>query len=179
MRINGIQGRDSFFSITAPFAHLSLRESLRRPSPVAALLLFAAFLIASMLLTGCMTPPKIQGVMLPFMAVKKTVINQMPMGSVKHESLNGRELTSYYFNPKDFDEDATDRAERAYAKVTILGAGRPYGIDVKVMREKRTRGKYTLVGEDRKLTKELIDRIREALADRRDDRNIIDDFRAF
>lgn len=103
----------------------------------------------------------------------------MPMGSVKEQSLNGRELTSYYFNPKDFDEDATDRAERAYAKVTILGSGRPYTIEVRVFREKRIKGQYTLIGEDRKLSNELLERIREALADRRDDRNIIDDFRAF
>lgn len=179
MRINGIHGRDSFYLITTPFTHWSLREFLRRPKPTVAIFFFILFLVASILLSGCASKFRIQNVMLPLTTVKKVVISQMPMGSVKHESLNGRELTSHYFNPKDFDEDATDRVERAYAKVVILGAGRPYSVDVIVYREKRTKGKYTLIGEDRKLTKELSERIRDALADRREDRNIIDDFRAF
>jgi len=117
--------------------------------------------------------------MLSLTTLKKIVVSQMPMGAVREQSPNGRELTSYYFNPRDFDEDATDRAERAYAKVTILGAGRPYSIEARVFREKRIKGQYKLIGEDRRLSNELLERIREAIADRRDDRNIIDDFRAF
>jgi len=117
--------------------------------------------------------------MLSLTTVKKTVSNVIPQG-VKEESINGREFKSGYFNPRNWDEDATDLAERAYAKVLILNSGRPYRIDVHVYREKRSRdGQYKKASEDSKLTKDLVDRLKEALADRREDRNIIDEFRAF
>ncbi len=187
MRIDGVKsqfpkgqfhGRDSF--LTKFRMDPSPRGLGRKPSPMVSVFFFLLFILISAALTGCTTQAKIQNVMLPFVTVKKIVIGRLPMATVKEESLNGRELTSNYFNPKNFDEDATDRSERAYAKVVILGAGRPYSVDVHVFREKKNKsGKYSLVGEDRKLTKELIVRIREALADRRDDRNFIDDFRAF
>ena len=94
--------------------------------------------------------------------------------------MNGRELTSGYFTPADWEEDATDKSERAYAKVLILGSGRPYRIDVHVFREKRSKaGAYAKTGEDHKLTNTLVERLKEALADRREDRNIIDDFRVY
>lgn len=117
--------------------------------------------------------------MLSLNTVKKTVISLLPQG-LKDESLNGRELTSGYFNPKNWDEDGTDLPERAIAKVLILNSGRPYKIDVHVYKEKRVKeGAYKKGSEDKKLTKDLVDRIKDALADRREDRNIIDDFRAF
>jgi hypothetical protein len=130
-------------------------------------------------MTGCQAPAKINNVALSLQTVKKTINNIIPQG-MKDESLNGREITSGYFNPKNWEEDATDKAERAYAKVLILGEGRPYRIDVHVFKEKKNKsGTYHKTGEDRKVTKELVDRLKDALADRREDRNIIDDFRAF
>lgn len=117
--------------------------------------------------------------MVAFTTVKKVVMNILPQG-VREESLNGREVTSGYFNPRNWEEDASEKSERAFAKVLILGSSRPYSIDVHVFKEKRRgSGNYRNAGEDRKLTKDLVDRIKEALADRREDRNIIDDFRAF
>lgn len=144
-----------------------------------ALAIFFLFLGVSVLMTGCQSSAKIDNVMLALTTVKKTVFAVIPQG-VKEESINGRELTSGYFNPGNWDEDATDLGERAYAKVLILNSGRPYRIDVRVLREKRGKdGGYKKAVEDRKLTKDLVDRLKEALADRREDRNIIDDFRAF
>jgi hypothetical protein len=150
----------------------------KNTSPVAAAFLFFLFLGISVLITGCQTA-KIQNVMLSLNTVKKTVMSVLPQG-MKEESLNGRELTSGYFNSRNWDEDATDMAERAYAKVLILNSGRPYKLDVNVFREKRQKdGTYKSGAVDRKLTKDLVDRLKDALADRREDRNIIDDFRAF
>lgn len=129
-------------------------------------------------MTGCQTA-KIDNVMLALTTVKKTVSAVLPQG-VKEESINGRELKSGYFNPKNWDEDATELPERAYAKVLILNSGRPYKIDVHVYKERRNKdGQYKKSSEDSRLTKDLVDRLKEALADRREDRNIIDDFRAF
>lgn len=128
---------------------------------------------------ACQTPAKIDNVMLSLQTVRKAVLSVLPQG-MKEESLNGRELTSGYYSAHNVEEDATDKSERAYAKVLILESGRPYRIDVHVFKEKRGKnGVYKLSGEDKKLTKELVDRLRDALTDRHEDRNIIDDFRAF
>lgn len=152
---------------------------LNKAGPVTAVLVFLLFLGVSVLMTGCQSSAKIENVMLALTTVKKTISSVLPQG-VKEESINGRELKSGYFNPKNWDEDATDLAERAYAKVLILNSGRPYRIDVHVYREKRSKtGQYKQSIDDEKLTKDLVDRLKEALADRREDRNIIDDFRAF
>jgi hypothetical protein len=154
------------------------RTGLRKPSPVFALLIFFLFLAISAVLTGCQTKSPINDIKISYPTVRKTVISNLPQG-LREESANGRELTSGYFSPKNWDEDATEKSDRAYAKVVILGSSRPYSIDVKVMREKKRGKNFANRGVDRKLTKDLVDRLKEALADRRDDRNIIDDFRAF
>jgi hypothetical protein len=163
-----IHGRDFRFRTSAR----------KRTSPIVALLVFFLFLAISAVLTGCQIKAKINDVKIALTTVKKIVLNNLPQG-LREESANGRELTSGYFSPHKWEEDATDKSERAYAKVLILGSGRPYSIDVKVVREKKRGSRYANLGEDRKLTKELVDRLKESLADRRDDRNIIDDFRAF
>ena len=151
----------------------------QKASPLAAFLLFLLFLAVSMAMTGCQAPAKINNVALSLQTVKKTIASIIPQG-VKEESLNGREVTSGYFNLKNWEEDATDKTERAYAKVLILGEGRPYRIDVHVYKEKKSKsGTYNKTGEDKKVTKELVARLKDALADRREDRNIIDDFRPF
>src|SRR5262249_51144281 len=134
---------------------------------------------ASILLAGCQSPAKINNVMLSLTTVKKTVISLLPQG-LKGESENGRELTSGYFNAHNWEEDATDKSERVYAKVLILESGRPYRIDVHVIKEKKGKGgAYTKTGEDKKATQDLVEKLKDALADRREDRNIIDEFRAF
>lgn len=169
--------RQLFFAQTYPRYYRPFGKN-RNTSPAAAALLFLLFLGISVLITGCQTA-KIQNVMLSLNTVKKTVMSVLPQG-MKEESLNGRELTSGYFNPRNWDEDATDMSERAYAKVLILNSGRPYKLDVNVFRERRQKdGSHKQGSSDRKLTKDLVDRLKDALADRREDRNIIDDFRAF
>ena len=64
-----------------------------------------------------------------------------------------------------------------------MGDSRPYAVEVFVTREKRVlRGDdftYAVVGHDSRLAKELAARIQEQLSKRREDRNIIDDFRVF
>ena len=169
---------------TLPFSLLGfLRTSkLRAVSPTAspalAVTYFLLFLGVSFLLTGCASS-NIHDVNSAFLTVRKTVVGTFPFG-LRQESENGRELYSGYFDPKNWDEDATEKTERAYAKVVILNASRPYDVDAHVYREKRGKTPiYHNLGEDRKLTKQLLTRLLDGLADRHDDRNIIDDFRAF
>ncbi|MBL7686889.1 MAG: hypothetical protein JNJ49_02570 [Bdellovibrionaceae bacterium] len=103
-------------------------------------------------------------------------------GGTSAESMNGREITGEYFDPKNLDQPADDKKERAQAKVIILGSRRPYQLQVIATLERRRKGsktKYDTVGEDRALAKKVRDRIKTALANRPADLNVIDDFRAF
>ena len=133
------------------------------------------------LMGGCSTKPAIDDVILAYTTVRTVVYSNIPLG-VRKESPNGREITSNYFSIRSLDEElGEDAANRAYEQVIILGSSRPYRIMIKVVREQRSKKSklFVSVGEDKKLTKDLIARLRAALADRREDRNIIDDFRAF
>lgn len=131
---------------------------------------------------GCVSKVAIMDVMAPLPTISAIVINSLP-GGAKKKSLNGREYTSGYFKPDDMDENAEDDRLRSYAIVTILGERRPYSIDVRVFREVRERHEgvttYRVLGQDRRIADKLIKTIREALANRPEDRNIIDDFRVF
>ena len=121
-------------------------------------------------------------VMAPLPTIRAIVMNSLP-GGAKKQSINGRELTSGYFRPDDMDENAEEDRLRTYAVVTILGERRPFSIDVKVFREVRERHEgvtaYRVIGQDKRIADKLIKTIREALANRPEDRNIIDDFKAF
>jgi hypothetical protein len=152
---------------------------LARPEIGVGLYLILASLFL-LVLASCAAKPAITDLMLPINSVRATVAAQMPFG-VRKESTNGREFTSGYFTTTSLDEDGTERSAREFAQVTILGPGRPYSIDVKVTREQKIKNtnRYRTVGLDKKLADELAKRIKEALAQRREDRNVIDDFRAF
>ena len=143
-----------------------------------ALLVFALFIALSVILTGCQTGAVIRDVPLSYNAIKTVVTANLPQG-LKKESPNGRELTSGYFAVDTFAPEKPDMNIRAYAVVTILGSSRPYNVDVKVIREAKKKGFYRSEGRHDEMTLALGERLKQALADRREDRNIIDDFRAF
>jgi len=149
------------------------------PSALKAITLFLLFLLVSAFLSGCQTAkPAMSNLMLSYNSLKTILGNHMPQG-IREQSSNGRKLYSGYFNPKNFDEDAAEAQERAYGVVTILGTSRPYNLDVDVIRERKSGGDYRSEGHDKALTQKLVQRLRAALADRHEDRNVIDDFRAF
>lgn len=133
-------------------------------------------------LVGCATTDtSVKEVMLPLAVVRKIVMDNIP-GGVKKQSLNGREITGEYFNANNLDEPSDTARERAKAMIIILGSRRPYVLSVSVTVEKKVKGskkKYDKLGEDRKLAKAVVKRLKEALANRPADINVIDDFRAF
>jgi hypothetical protein len=152
----------------------------RALGPVAVAFVFLFFIAISALLSGC-THPQIKNVMVGYNNIRAVVISNLPNG-LKDESMNGRTFTSGYFSPKDFDTDGTELPERAIARIVILGEGRPYNLEVTVYREHRAEGSTHYVREknpDRKLSNMLVEKVQSALADRREDRNFIDDFRTF
>ena len=142
--------------------------------------LFAGAIV--LLGSGCATKGvNIERVKGSYQFVRQTVVANLP-GGIRNVSQNGREFDSGFFPPdvKKFQLDATKDRERSFAHLTILGSSRPYTINVRVYVEERARdGSYGNRELDDRLTDELVLRLRDDLAHRRDDHNIIDDFRAF
>jgi hypothetical protein len=140
-----------------------------------------------LMLTACSSGPVIHDVNQSYNQIRQTLITNLPNG-LRGESPNGRELTSGFFtagvleNAVFLDEDkAMTVAERAYAKVIILGERRPYQIEIRVYRQKRDakRRRYSSPSIDKKASQDLARHFNAALANRREDMNVIDDFRAF
>ena len=143
------------------------------------------------LLVGCATTIgtnrnalKLKDIDLPVSELRSIIGSILPAGQ-RAISPNGRELLSKHFVPEgasDF-KAAGDAPERFYASFLILGDRRPYDIEILVTREKRTLRAnqfiYTVIAYDRRLAKELETKLRDELTKRREDRNIIDDFRVF
>lgn len=107
----------------------------------------------------------------------------LPLG-VGHISKNDREFESKFFAVKDGHVVPSDHARvRFYGKITILGTERPYNLSVQVYRQRLVndggRLVYSDAGTDLRIAKWLRHRVQLELAKRREDINIIDDFRVF
>lgn len=104
------------------------------------------------------------------------------IGDPRETSDNGREMLSRYQNKNgSFDDGTKVLKERRYTHVTILGDRRPYDILVQVVVEKKLKenGRFERVGSDDGLAQEMSEKIKKALNQSLEKRNIIDDFRAF
>ena len=142
---------------------------------------FALSSVAALALIGCASGVTLRNVRGSYQSVRQAVVSKLP-GGIHHISENGREFDSGYFPPDvtKFQLDATKDKERAIAHLQILGDRRPYTVTVRVDVEiRQSNGRYERDGLDDKLTNELASRIRDDLVHRREDRNIIDDFRTF
>jgi hypothetical protein len=120
----------------------------------------------------------------PIAEVRAMLIKQLPVG-LAWSSDNAREMKSKYFVPGPVNtyNPGSDANVRYQAKIILLGDMRPYQIEVLVTSERRVlRGnvfRYVSQRPDLRLTRQLSDRIRVELAKRRDDHNVIDDFRVY
>lgn len=126
---------------------------------------------------------RIENLELPLLSLQHMVSGIVPIGTARTSS-NGREFTSKNFIlDQGSYKPAGEAITRYWAKITVKGSQRPYAIEVFVAREQRVlKGDdftYEVVGHDRRLAKEIADKIKDTLAKRREDRNIIDDFRVF
>ena len=135
-------------------------------------------MICSVILASCATHAPIQNVTLSYNAIKTVVVSNLP-GGMKEESQNGRTLRSGFFDPQTLKPEKFGAKTHAYVVVTILGSTRPYNLDVHAFTEEKSLDGYDDLGEDDALTDRLVERLRSSLANRREDRNVIDDFRAF
>lgn len=116
--------------------------------------------------------------------IRAAVVAALPVGH-RTVSSNGREILSKHFLVSGGGNfrPAGDALDRYYAQITILGDRRPYDIEIVVAHEKRVlRGEtftYAIDYYDMVLAKDLAKKLERELAKRREDRNIIDDFRVF
>ncbi len=151
-------------------------------------LLFFNFFV--MVVVGCTTTignrrsSRIESLDLPLHELRAVASSVLPTGQ-RAISPNGRELLSRHFileGAKGY-KPAGDATERYFASILVLGDRRPYDIEISVTLERRVlRGNqftYIVEGYDTRLAKELEKKLRIELTKRREDLNIIDDFRVF
>ena len=141
---------------------------------------FVILLSLTLLLSSCRTG----GVILketPLNAseTRKSVVSVI--GQPRHMTKDGRELSSNYYDRKLEPIEKMEAArERIYTRVSILGDRRPFDIQVEVLVERRNQnGQFEQIGLDDNRAKVLAEKIRQALHQSRDNRNVIDDFRSF
>ncbi len=149
--------------------HLTTLRSVATVTLITACLVF---------LSSCQTNSAIQNVTLSYNAIKTVVVSNLP-GGMRRESDNGRTLTSGFFDPATLKPEKAGLKIHGYVVVAILGSARPYNIDVHAFTEEKTKDGFEPLGENVDLSDRLAERLRSSLADRREDRNVIDDFRAF
>ena len=135
----------------------------------------AAFILA---LVGCATgDANLREVNYSLGEIKQVIASVA--GAPRSYSENGRTYLSQYFGLKsDKKFDPQKSKKRLYAKVTVLG-DRPYDVAVDVVIEQKNGGQYDEVGTDEakaaQFAKEIEDRLHKGI----ENRNVIDDFRAF
>jgi hypothetical protein len=131
-------------------------------------------------------PPsvKIKNVTGAVSEIRSIVSSLFPEG-VKSVSSNGRELTTkpFVFLADGSLKPYVQGADRYYAFITVLGDRRPYDLDVVVFQEKRVLrngdAQFEPGGTDIRWAEVIAKKVQAELAKRRDDRNLIDDFRVY
>ncbi len=114
--------------------------------------------------------------------LQRIAARSMPLG-LRSTSPNGREYFSNYFQTVDRKfKPADTEKERHYAQVLVLGDRRPYNIQILVHRERKSStavSGYEEIGLDLGLARAVRKRILSQLNKRREELNVIDDFRVF
>ncbi len=132
----------------------------------------------NLLLLGCASGELIKNVNRP-LRMLQDVASQTAPGGVRHVSTNQRVFTSKYFPPQGaWSKDAENESERAFAQIFILGDRRPYTVEVRAFVETKEGGDYRQTRAP-ELAQRVAQRYQSLLANRRKDRDLIDDFRPF
>lgn len=125
---------------------------------------------------------RIENLERPLQEIQKAVAQSLPLGQRRIES-GGMEFYSQYFLTRGRKfVPAQTAPRRLFAHVYILGDRRPYVVEVYVKKERRVSpnsNAYAEDGLDQGLAKVIQQRIQQQLTKRREELNIIDDFRIF
>ena len=131
-------------------------------------------------LTGCRTGGVVlQETPLGASETRKVVVGVI--GEPRNVSKSGQELISQYYDRKGQRIEKMETArERFHTCVTILNDRRPYDIRVEVFHEVRdAEGGFESRDQDDDRASVIAEKIKQALNQSRDKRNVIDDFRSF
>ncbi len=110
--------------------------------------------------------------------LRKAIVSVI--GDPQTTSPSGRELVSRFHDKSGSYEDVKITKERRFTRVSILGDRRPFDIQVEVIIERKSpEGEFEPYAVDDTLANDLADRIKKALHQSLEKRNILDDFRAF
>lgn len=145
--------------------------------------MWRALFISFLLCTSCAINYgglKVNNLDRPLQDLQRVAQNSLPLG-MRKVSTNHREFYSNYFIAVDRSfRPAEQMPQRSYAVIYVLGDMRPYTIEVVVIREKKGKGsQYVAIGKDKRIATVIRTRLQKELSKRREDRNMIDDFRAF
>lgn len=137
-------------------------------------------ILISLFSTGCRTGGVIlRETPLSVSETRRAVVSVI--GEPRSISQNGREILSKFYDKREKAIPRMEMArERYYTHVTILGDRRPYDIQVEVLVEGRNSdGAFEVISRDDDRATVIAERLRQALNQSRDTRNVIDDFRSF
>lgn len=110
--------------------------------------------------------------------IRKAIISMI--GKPRGISQNQREIYSNYFPRKGTtDFNPAKSKERLTAVFKILGDRRPFDITIQVVVEEKIEGEYEVIGDDNSIAENLKSELTTRLHQSLENRNVIDDFRAF
>lgn len=139
------------------------------------------------LVSGCAswTTIRIEDVNKPLATISRAVRSSLPLGT-QTMSKDGKRFQSKKFTvAKRKFLKPLNSSLRYYADILVRGDRRPYSVEITVFREIRQKGSATSIdsfvrdGTDQKLANLIRKRIIKQLSKRREDMDIIDDFRVF
>lgn len=151
--------------------------------PKRSLILLLAALI-SQIVACAVSGVQLRNVNRSTIEIKRGIAKALPVG-LKFSSDDSREFVSVPFvrygkkiKPANYE------LQRAYAKIMIKGDRRPYTIEVVVPVEEATtpnsvQKNFQVIGYDERIAKIILARLKAYLNQRRDDTNLVDDFRVF
>lgn len=139
-------------------------------------------LILAFFINGCITSSDslIEESTVSLTETRKTIVKLY--GEPRSISQNGRELITQYLDKKGrVVAYSKKNKERRYAHITILGERRPYDISIVVPIETEVQpGVFERSSEnDEKLAEQIAKDLKNELLKSQENRNIIDDFKAF
>ena len=107
-------------------------------------------------------------------------VNYTMSGAIKRRSPNTRTYYSHYHKPgKDLNAGIAKGNERGQLVLSILGDRRPYKVVVLYKIDKLNGGKFKFDRYDKSLALHYRAKLKEYLASRPEERDVIDDFRPY
>jgi len=142
-------------------------------------ILFAIILFPAFGLVSCTSgAARVEEQNYSLVDIRRAIISVV--GQPRSISDDERLILTQYFGPKsDKKFDSTKSKVRKYGRISIIGDRRPYDVSADVFVEEKQEGHYEETGTDDNTAHAMVRAIKKRLHQSPEDRNVIDDFRAF